>query len=63
MHASMVGLLSSNNRFTPMTSDQMISRMFDLNSLIHIHWDVLKVPLESLSSLVLSLALVNDIPQ
>jgi hypothetical protein len=42
----MAGLLAYENRFTPLTSNRMISRMFNINSLIHICWDVLKVTYE-----------------
>jgi hypothetical protein len=56
-------LLPSDSRFTPLTSNHMIPRMFHLNSLIHSFWNVLNIPWESFSSLVISLALVNDIPQ
>jgi hypothetical protein len=41
LHASMAGLLTFNSGFTSLTSDRMIPRMFDLNSSIHIRWNVL----------------------
>jgi hypothetical protein len=59
----MAGLLTFDGGFTSLTSDRMIPQMFNLNSCIHIRWNELNVPWYSLSSLVISLALVNDIPQ
>jgi hypothetical protein len=41
LHASMAGLLAFDRSFTSVTSDRMIPRMFDLNSFIHICWNVL----------------------
>jgi len=41
LHAWMEGLLASDSRFRSLTSDQMIPRMFDFNSFIHICWNVL----------------------
>jgi hypothetical protein len=63
LHASMECLLASDGSFTSLTSYQMIPRVFDLSSFIHICWNVLRVPWESLSPLVISLALVNNVPQ
>jgi hypothetical protein len=42
LHASMVGLLMSDNGFTSLTSDRMIPRIFDLISSIRIRWNVLE---------------------
>jgi hypothetical protein len=41
LHASMAGLLTFDSGFTSLTPDQMIPRMFDLSSSIHIRWNVL----------------------
>ena len=41
LHASMEGLLASDSGFTSLTSDEMIPRMFDFISSIHIRWNVL----------------------
>jgi hypothetical protein len=42
LHASMVGLLMPDSGFTSLTSDQMIPKMFNFNSSIHIHRNVLE---------------------
>ena len=41
LHASMEGLLTFDSGFTSLTPDQMIPRVFDFNSSIHIRWNVL----------------------
>jgi hypothetical protein len=61
LHASMAGLLAFDNRFTSLTFDWMIPWMFDFGSFSH-SLDCTRVPWESLTSLVISLALVNDLP-
>jgi hypothetical protein len=38
---NIMALLSFNNRFTSFTFYQMIPRMLDFDSFVHIHWNVL----------------------
>jgi hypothetical protein len=59
LHASMAGLLSFNSGFTSLTPDWMIPSSVQLQ-LIHSHsLDCTRVPWESLTSMVISLSLVN----
>jgi hypothetical protein len=61
LHASMAGLLTFDSRFTSLTSDRMIPWMFD-SQLIHSHsLECTRVPWESLTLMVISLALVNGL--
>jgi hypothetical protein len=59
LHASMVGFLTFNNGFTSLTPDRKI--LSDVQpQLIHSHSkDCTSVPWESLTLMVISLALVN----
>ena len=63
LHASMAGFLAFDSGFTSLTSDRKIPpsvqpHLIDSHSL-----DCTRVPWESLTSLVISLALVNGLPQ
>jgi len=49
-----------DDKFTSLAFNQVISRVFDFSSFIHIPWIVLIVPWGPLSLLVVSLALVNS---
>jgi hypothetical protein len=42
LHASVAVLLASDSSLTSLTSDQMIPRMFEFISFIHIRWIVLE---------------------
>jgi hypothetical protein len=60
LHASMEGFLAFDSGFTSLTPDRKIPSDFRLQ-LIHSHsMDYTRVPWESLTSMVISLALVND---
>ena len=48
-----------DDKFTSLAFDQVISRVFDFSSCVHILWIVLIVPWGPLSLLVVSLVLVN----
>jgi hypothetical protein len=60
LNASMVGFLAFDNGFTSLTPDRKIPSDVQLQ-LIHSHsLDCTRVPWESLTSMVISLALVNS---
>jgi hypothetical protein len=59
LHASMAGFLAFDSGFTSLTPDRKIPLNVRLQ-LIHLHsMDCTRVPWESLTSMVISLALVN----
>jgi hypothetical protein len=60
LHASMAGFLAFDSGFTSLTPDRMIPSNVQLQIINSHSMDCTKVPWESLTSMVISLALVNS---